>query len=147
MKATDVLRLLLALLLIAPAAACNRRPPRSTGPATAAMSSPSSPQPQPQAGAGSSSVLFNPVGVTITKFSPSIKREAVNKVMSAETETEAQVVALLGEPSHRSEMRYFTNRHGKFEEYDLWWYKAPGQPIVKVTFLNGVKTSVHSGVP
>jgi hypothetical protein len=147
MKAADFLRLLLALLLIAPAAACNRRPPKSTGSATAPMPLPSSAQPQPQAGAGSGSVLFNPVGVTITKFYPSIKREAVDLVMSAGTTTEAQVVALLGEPSHRGETRHFTNRHGKFAEYDLWWYKAPGQPLVKVTFLNGYKTTVLSGVP
>jgi hypothetical protein len=86
------------------------------------------------------------VGLPARIYYPAIKKETVDLVMSADVETEAQVVALLGEPTERSQTRHFTKRHGQFEQYDLAWFKAPGQPIVKVTFLNGRKTTVLSGV-
>src|SRR5271166_6631580 len=49
------------------------------------------------------------VGSGTIKYYPSIKKAVVDAVMSAETETEAQVVALLGEPSERGQARKFTN--------------------------------------
>jgi hypothetical protein len=143
MKSADLFRLVLVFLLIAPGTGCYMRLPALTAPTT----DPTSPPPSSQPGTSAVPQVGNLLGLGATKYYASIKREAVDLVMSAGTDTEDQVMALLGEPSQRSETRHYTDRHGKFEEYDLWWLKAPGQPLVKVTFLNGYKTTVISGAP
>jgi hypothetical protein len=72
----------------------------------------------------------------------SLKKSQVDKVMSDETRSESEVVAVLGEPSERSETRHFSNRFGVFTEYDLTWLKTDGEIAVKVTFLNGRRSGV-----
>jgi hypothetical protein len=76
----------------------------------------------------------------------SFKKSQVDKVMSDETRTESEVVAILGEPSERSELRHYTNRFGEFTEYDLTWLKTGGEIAVKVTFMNGKRSGVISTV-
>jgi hypothetical protein len=126
------LRIALVVLMASLLSGCPKRgpapPPSSTG----------STAPAPAAPTASS--------ITGKKYYTSIKKDQVDRTGSAEIQTEQQVVAILGEPSERSATRSFTNRHGNFTEYDLLWLKAEGEPVVKVTFLNGRKTGVFASV-
>jgi hypothetical protein len=87
-------------------------------------------------------------GLLGKKYYPSMKKEQVDRVMSSEIQKESEVVAILGEPTERSETRrWFNAKYGmNMEQYELTWYKAEGVPAVRVTFLNNMKTTVLSGV-
>jgi hypothetical protein len=132
MRDIDFLRLVLVVLLAVLINGCGKRD-KVVAP--------------PSSDSGTTTPAASGGGVKAAKqYHPSLRKEQVDRVMSEETETEAQVIAILGEPTERSETRRFNNRLGTFEEYDLTWLKAEGQPAVRVTFLNGKKKEVISTV-
>jgi hypothetical protein len=107
---------------------------------------PSVPVPAPASSTGPSPPPPTTSGITGKKYYSSIKKSQVDRVGSDEIRSEQQVVALLGEPTERSAARTYNNHHGTFTEYDLLWLKPEGDHLVKVTFLNGRKTTVIASV-
>jgi hypothetical protein len=79
------------------------------------------------------------------KYYPHLTKKQAEPIFDDQTRTEAQVVAILGEPSERGPTRHFNNRHGHFTEYKLTWLRAEGRPAVEITFLNGTKETVQYG--
>jgi hypothetical protein len=124
-----------AALVLAAAVGCSDRKGDTAAPPPPGETKPGSPS-------------FFQAAVPAKKYYPALKKEQVDRVMSAEIQSETQVIAILGEPTERSETRrWFNAKYNlNMEEYKLTWYLAEGKPAVQITFLNNIKTQVLSGI-